>query len=100
MKDKRYEDFEDARSKWQWKKAVHAHGMLLSVVAIVVGLLIPMMTNSSAMFINIMGGLLILAPIMWSIFGNWFVKPLLGLGDMAFSIGITMGCLAFIKVVF
>lgn len=100
MKDKCYEEFEEIRSRWQWKKAVHAHGMLLSMIAIVIGILIPMMTNSSAVFISIMGGLLIFAPVMWSVFGNWFFKPLLGLGDLAVTLGIIMSCLAFMKVGF
>jgi hypothetical protein len=92
-----YEEYEKKRSKWQWKKAVHAHGMLLALVAVAVGLVVPRMTSSSGSFINIMGALLICAPILWTVFGRWFVKPLLALGDLCFVSGIVMGCLALLK---
>ena len=97
MKEKNYEEFEERRSAWQWRKAVHAHGMLLSLITVIMGMLVPMMGGSSGLFINIMGGLLICAPILWTIFGTWFFKPLLGLGDLCFATGIMMGCLAFLK---
>lgn len=97
MKEKNHEEFEEHRSSWQWRKAVHAHGMLLSLIAIIMGMLVPMMTGSSSLFVNIMGGLLICAPILWSIFGTWFYKPLLGLGDLFFAAGIMMACLAILK---
>jgi len=92
-----YREFEQQRSDWQWRKAVHAHGMLLALVGVAVGLLVPRMTSTSSLFINIMGGLLICAPILWTIFGTWFVKPLLALGDLCFALGIMMGCLALLK---
>lgn len=97
IREGNHEEFEEQRSDWQWRKAVHAHGMLLSLVAVVVGLLVPMMSGTSSLFIDIMGGLLIGAPILWTIFGTWFFKPLLGLGDLFFAAGITMGCLALLK---
>ncbi len=92
-----YEEFEQQRSEWQWRKAVHAHGMLLALVGVAVGLLVPRMTSTSSLFINIMGGLLICAPVLWTIFGAWFVKPLLGLGDLCFASGVVMACLALMK---
>lgn len=97
MKEKNYEEFETHRSRWQWRKAVHAHGMLLSLITVIIGMLVPRMTGSSSLYINIMGVLLICAPILWSIFGTWFFKPLLGLGDLFFAAGIMMACLAFLK---
>lgn len=97
IREANFEEFEKKRSDWQWKKAVHAHGMLLALVAVAVGLLVPRMTSSSSVFINIMGGLLIFAPILWTIFGRWFVKPLLALGDLCFVFGIVMGCVALLK---
>jgi len=97
VREGNHEEFEKQRSDWQWRKAVHAHGMLLSLVAVIVGLLVPMMSSTSSLFINVMGGLLICAPILWTIFGTWFFKPLLGLGDLFFATGITMGCLALLK---
>jgi len=100
MKEKYYEEFEKRRSAWQWRKAVHAHSMLLSLITVIMGMLVPMMTGSSSLFINIMGGFLICAPILWTIFGTWFFKPLLGLGDIFFATGIMMGCLAFLKQLF
>lgn len=87
---KKLEEYEIARGQWQWRKAVHAHGMLLSMVTIVIGLLVPSM-NCPGWFIAVMGGMLIVAPIAWSIFGWWFYKPLLGLGDILFILGILMG---------
>jgi len=97
IRDGKYEEFELQRSKWQWRRTVHAHGMLLALVGVVVGLLVPRMTTSSGLFIDIMGGLLICAPILWTFFGTWFVKPLLGLGDLCFASGVVMGCLALLK---
>ena len=97
MREKNYEAFEEYRSSWQWRKAVHAHGMLLSLITVIIGMLVPMMTSSSSLFVNIMGGLLICAPILWSIFGTWFFKPLLGLGDLCFAAGIIMAFLGFLK---
>ena len=80
MKEKNYEEFEENRGHWQWGKAVHAHGMLLSLITVIMGMLVPMMTGSSTIFVYIMGGLLMCPPILWSIFGTWFFKPLLGFG--------------------
>lgn len=88
--EKKYEEYETARGQWQWRKAVHAHGMVLSMVTIVVALLVPSM-NCPHWFIAVMGALLIMAPIAWSVFGWWYHKPLLGLGDIFFLLGVLMG---------
>lgn len=100
MKEKKYEEFEEHRSSWQWQKAVHGHSMLFSIIAIVAGLLVPMMAGSSSIYINIMGGCFIAAPILWTFFGTWFFKPLLALGDILFSAGIVMAFLALAKHLF
>ena len=99
MKQNEYEEFENHRSEWEWRKAVHGHQMLMSLVAIVIGLIVPHMTNSSGLYIYIMGTLLMLAPILWGIFGTWYFQPLLGLGDIFFGIGIIMSGIAYVKTV-
>jgi len=53
-----------------------------------------------SLFVSIMAGLLIGAPILWTIFGTWFVKPLLGLGDLCFASGNLMACLALLRAHF
>jgi hypothetical protein len=100
MEQRKLEEFENCRSQWEWRKAVHGHSILLSLIAIVMGMLVPMMTSSSLLYINIMGVLLVLPPILWSFFGTWFFKPLLGLGDFFFVIGIIMGCISYGKITF
>jgi len=64
MKQNEYEEFENHRSDWEWKRTVHGHQMLMSLVSIVIGLLVPHMTNSSGLYIYIMGTMLMLAPIL------------------------------------
>ena len=96
MKENKLEEYEQIRNAWQWKSAVHAHGMLLSLVTLAIGLLIPQIIGSDV-YIVIMCGLLMISPVIWSIFGWWFFKPILGLGDFCFVIGIFMGAIGFIR---
>jgi len=93
--EKDFQQYEVARGQWQWRKAVHAHGMLLSMVTIVVALLVPSM-NCPGWFIVVMGTFLIVPPMTWSIFGWWFHRPLLGLGDILFVLGATMGTVGYL----
>jgi hypothetical protein len=81
--------YEEQRSEWQWKSAVHAHATLFCLVTIIVALTIPHMGYTELM-VRIMGGLFIMAPILWSIFGWWFNKPLLALGDFCFILAMGM----------
>ena len=93
--EKKFEEYEVTRGQWQWRKAVHAHGMLLSIVTIVVGLLVPAM-SCPGWFIVVMGTLLIVPQVTWSIFGWWFHRPLLGLGDILFILGVIMGTVGYL----
>ena len=93
--EKNFREYEVARGQWQWRKAVHAHGMLLSMVTIVVGLLVPSM-NCPGLFVVVMGTFLIVPQITWSIFGWWFHRPLLGLGDVLFVLGVIMGTVGYL----
>ena len=95
LAEKNFQQYEVARGQWQWRKAVHAHGMLLSMVTIVVGLLVPSM-NCPGLFIAVMGTFLIVPQITWSIFGWWFHRPLLGLGDVLFVLGVIMGTVGYL----
>lgn len=96
IKEKKFEAYEQTRNDWQWKSAVHAHATLLSLVALAVGIILPQIIGSDIYKI-ILCGLLMVAPVLWSIFGYWFNKPLLGLGDFCFAIGIFMSAIGFVR---
>jgi len=96
IKEKKFEEYERTRNDWQWKSAVHAHAILLSLVALAIGMILPQIIGSQ-IYIVIMCGLLIVSPVIWSIFGYWFNKPVLGLGDFCFIIGIFMSAIGFIR---
>lgn len=74
---------------FKWKATAHAHGLLFSMICILVGLVMPSMDYSDTT-LNILGSLLVFATISWTIFGFLFLKPLLALGDVLFFCAIIM----------
>ena len=96
IKDNKLVEYEKTRGAWQWKSVVHAHGSLLSLVAIAVAHVMPMMHYNHTALV-VMTSLFIVAPIIWSIFGWWFFKPLLAIGDLCFAAGMVMAVIGLPK---
>lgn len=68
---------------YKWKSSVHAHGMLFSLSAIVIGSILPY-TGFAETASTILVGTLITATVVWTLAGLRRIRLLMGFGDLLF----------------
>jgi len=74
---------------YKWRSSVHAHGMLFSLSAVMVGVVLPQ-TGYGAETAGLLAGALIAATIVWTLSGLARIRPLMGLCDLVFVATIVM----------
>lgn len=72
---------------YKWKVTVHAHSMLFALVTVAIGLVMPKLTYSETVA-TALSGILMLAPVVWSVGGWRFSKPIMAVGDLLLLLGL------------
>lgn len=80
-------DYHRRLDTFKWKVTVHAHSFLFGVVAILVGLSMPVMGYSSSAA-SVLAYVLMAAPVIWAAGGWRRFMPLMGIGDVLLLAGI------------
>ena len=68
---------------YKWRSSIHAHGMLFSLSAIVVGAVLPQ-AGLSAPTMERLVAVLMIVTVIWTLAALGRIRPLMGLADIAF----------------
>lgn len=82
-------EFHRAFDAYKWRSSVHAHSMLFSLSAVMVGMVLPQ-TGYGAGTTELLAGALIAAIIVWTLSGLMRIRPLMGLCDLVFVATLVM----------
>lgn len=82
-------EFHRTLEAYKWRGSVHAHGMLFSLSAIVVGVILPQ-TGFSKATAEALVATLIVATVVWTLSALKRIQVLMGLGDLLFVAAIAM----------
>lgn len=80
-------DYHRTLDAYKWKVTVHAHSVLFALVTVAVGLVMPRMSYSDATA-SALAGALMVAPVVWTIGGWRFSKPIMAIGDLLLALAI------------
>ncbi len=68
---------------YKWRSSIHAHGMLFSLSAVVVGAVLPQ-AGLSAPAMERLVAVLMIVTVVWTLAALRRIRPLMGLADIAF----------------
>lgn len=80
-------DYHRTLDAYKWKVTVHAHSVLFALVAVAIGLVMPKMSYSETVA-SALAGALMVAPVVWTIGGWRFSKPIMAIGDVLLIVAI------------
>jgi len=90
------EEYWASWSDWKAQAVSHAHALCFATIAILLGLIIPLI-NFGESTINVMGWLLIIGVILASVFELYKVLPLMVIGHLLIMIALVIAIIGAFK---